>query len=146
MLLLITALGLGVTYAHATLETSEPAKDAVLNAAPSEVTLSFTEPVELRFSLFKVYPLAKEVDLGEDRAFLRLNGLAGALAKEVLEVQDDARADTAVLSEEARSETITLGLKEGLEPGAYTVMWRVLSVDTHTTQGQFVFVIDPENE
>jgi methionine-rich copper-binding protein CopC len=30
-----------------------------------------------------------------------------------------------------------------LPPGTYKVMWRVLSVDTHRTQGDFTFRIGP---
>jgi methionine-rich copper-binding protein CopC len=28
---------------------------------------------------------------------------------------------------------------QDLPPGAYTVQWRAVSIDTHVTQGQFVF-------
>jgi methionine-rich copper-binding protein CopC len=30
-----------------------------------------------------------------------------------------------------------------LSPGTYTVSWRVLSVDTHRTQGSFIFRVGP---
>ncbi|NJM40414.1 MAG: copper resistance protein CopC [Anaerolineae bacterium] len=36
--------------------------------------------------------------------------------------------------------TMRVGVK-GLEPGRYTVRWRVLSVDTHTTEGSFNFQV-----
>jgi methionine-rich copper-binding protein CopC len=32
---------------------------------------------------------------------------------------------------------------KALPPGSYKVMWRVLSVDTHRTQGDFSFRIGP---
>jgi methionine-rich copper-binding protein CopC len=99
----------------------------------------------VRFSTFKVYPLG--ADLGPDApdAEARLNGLAGALAFEVLETQGDdgARADTGVRTGERTAETVTLPLKEGLGAGVYVVMWRTLSVDTHTTQGFLTFRVAP---
>ena len=36
--------------------------------------------------------------------------------------------------------TITVSLP-GLAPGSYTVTWAVVSVDTHPTEGHFVFVV-----
>jgi copper resistance protein C len=30
-----------------------------------------------------------------------------------------------------------------LSPGSYKVVWRVLSVDTHTTEGSFSFSVAP---
>ena len=42
-----------------------------------------------------------------------------------------------------QSETVTLRLKDGLEPGAYAVMWNVLSVDSHTIEGFLTFTYDP---
>jgi methionine-rich copper-binding protein CopC len=30
-----------------------------------------------------------------------------------------------------------------LAPGTYRVMWRVISVDTHQTEGAFTFTIGP---
>jgi len=31
----------------------------------------------------------------------------------------------------------------GLAPGRYTVRWKVLSVDTHRTEGSFSFEVKP---
>ncbi|WP_081439952.1 copper resistance protein CopC [Meiothermus ruber] len=38
---------------------------------------------------------------------------------------------------------MVIALRPGLGPGVYVVLWRVLSVDSHTTQGFFVFVVEP---
>ena len=66
----------GAALAHASLEASEPAPDATLTEPPAVVRLSFSEEVELDFSLFKVYELdAAGVDLAADDAWPRLNGL-----------------------------------------------------------------------
>ncbi len=63
----------------------------------------------------------------------------------MLETQgdDEARADTGVSEAERTSETITLPLKPDLPAGVYAVMWRVLSVDTHTSQGFISFQVAP---
>ncbi len=37
--------------------------------------------------------------------------------------------------------TITVPLSGELPPGEYTVQWQVLSIDTHTTNGQFKFTV-----
>lgn len=140
-LLVLTLALAGVGAAHSELASSTPADGDVLGAPPAEVRLTFTEAVEVRFSTFKVYPLGADVNPSADDAEARLNGLAGALVSEVLETQgdDDARADTGVRTGERTAETVTLPLKEGLGAGIYVVMWRALSVDTHTTQGFLTF-------
>jgi copper resistance protein C len=46
-----------------------------------------------------------------------------------------ARIDTA-------NSLMQVGLKP-LPPGTYTVRWRALSVDTHTTEGSFTFQVGP---
>ena len=55
-----------------------------------------------------------------------------------VEVSDanGARVDLGKLSISAS--TMRVGLKP-LAPGTYRVRWRVLSVDTHTTEGSFTF-------
>ncbi len=138
----------GSTLAHADLENSTPTAGEVLEAAPAEVSLTFTEAAEVRFSTFKVYPLGADLgsaDLSTNSAEARLNGLAGQLVSEVLETQgdDDARADTGVSTPERTTETVTLPLKPALGAGVYVVMWRVLSVDSHTSQGFVTFRVLP---
>lgn len=135
--------GAGLAHAHAEFVSSQPADGDVLESAPTEITLTFSEAAEVPFSTVKVYPLGAEVERTEPDAQARRNGLAGQLVSEVLETQgDDAtRADTGVSTSEATAETITLPLKADLEPGIYVVMWRVLSVDTHETQGFLTFEI-----
>jgi len=147
LLTLLAALTLiGAASAHAELEESTPAAGETVRTLPEAVTLNFTEPLEVRFSTFKVYPLGADLDMSAEDARARLNGLAGALVSEVLTAQGDeaARADAGVSTAERTSREITLPLKDGLEPGHYVVMWRALSVDTHTTQGFYVFTYAPE--
>ena len=143
--LILTLALAGVGVAHSELESSTPAANEALQTAPTEVKLTFSEDAEVRFSTFKVYRLDTDVDLSAENAEARLNGLAGQLVSEVLGAQgdDEARADTGVSADERTSAEIALPLKDDLGPGHYVVMWRVLSVDTHTSQGFYVFTYAP---
>ena len=146
-------LSIHMGFAHADLASASPEQNAVLSEPPSEVVLTYTEAVEVRFSMFKVYALEVAGDLSEPQDRLRINAAAGALMSEMLDAEEDAeedgasRADTGVLTEARTSDMVTLALgtleSGALEPGFYVVMWRVLSVDTHTSTGSFVFEYDP---
>jgi len=129
---------LSPAFAHGFLSASDPAENAVLDGAPASVRLKFSEPVEVGASIFKVYPLP--AGEGTD-----LKGAAGALVSEVLRARGDEeqRADAGVSAAASVSQEVEILLKEGLAPGAYVVMWRVLSVDTHVTEGFFVFQVQP---
>lgn len=135
--------GAGLALAHAEVTSSQPADGTVLETAPTEVTLTFSEAVEVPFSTFKVYPLGAEIDSSDPDAEARRNGLAGQLVSEVLEAQGDdaARADSGLDTTEATATNLALPLKADLEPGIYVAMWRVLSVDTHEIQGFLTFEI-----
>lgn len=144
--LMVTALMLmlgGAALAHADLLTSEPLGGTVLEAAPEQVLLEFTEPIEVMFSVFKVYRLEAEVDPEADNAQQRLNGLAAALVNDVLELREDGegRVDSGVQTSAASVSEVPLLLQEDLAAGHYVVMWKVLSIDTHVTQGFFVFSV-----
>jgi len=129
----------GAAAAHAYLERSVPQEGARLDRAPRVVRLVFTEPVELRFSLFKVYRL----EATPDAPMARLNALAAALFNEALQAcnDDDRRVDRGIANRERVTREVVIWLKPDLWPGPYVVVWRVLSVDTHITRGFFVFVV-----
>lgn len=142
--LLLALLSWGALLAHAELGSIDPVRDAVLSAAPETVTLTFTEPAVTAFSLFKVYPLPAGPELpdGAD-PLLERNGRAAALVSEVLQKRGDEaeRADSGLLVVAAESAEVQLALKSDLAPGDYVIMWRVLSVDTHSTSGFSIFTI-----
>lgn len=155
LVFLVLALPTAAASAHAQLESSAPQKDATLDVAPTQVTLHFTERVQTPFSIFKVYALgpdqasseAGQVDappLAGSEA-LRINALAGELVNDVLMKRDDkdadARVDAGLGDTPSTSPDVTISLRPDLPPGDYVVMWRVLSEDTHTTQGYVVFRI-----
>jgi copper resistance protein C len=95
--------------AHAFLDHAEPRVGGSVPSAPREVSLWFTQNLEGSFSNAQV------------------TNAAGARVD-----QGRARID-------ASDRTVMhVGLKP-LPPGTYKVRWRVLSVDTHTTEGSFTF-------
>jgi copper resistance protein C len=143
--LLFLVLTLGFAQAHSYLETSTPAENETVTTLDT-ITLTFTENVQVPFSLFKVYKLADTGDLTDSKERLRLSGLAGTLVNDVVTKTDDEadRADTGLMTTERETNVITLGLKEALTSGIYVVMWRILSVDTHTTQGSYLLEYRPE--
>jgi methionine-rich copper-binding protein CopC len=97
-------------HAHAQLESANPRVGSTVSAAPSVLTLNFSEGVEPAFSSVQVTDAAgRRVDAGKPR----VNGR---------QMQVPLRA---------------------LAPGQYNVRWRVLSADTHTTQGSFGFEVRP---
>ena len=97
-------------WAHAVLRASDPGAGAVVDQSPANITLSFTEAPELRFSSVKVLD-------GTGRSFG---------AGELQPVAGDP-------------ETLTQPLQT-LPKGAYTVSWRIVSrVDGHLTAGSFDF-------
>lgn len=141
LLLLGLALLVSLGSAHAYLESSDPEGGTTVETLPAEIVLTLSEPVELQFSTFNVWRL-EDAPVDDRRALIEA---AGSLLERVLPLRDDAaqRADTGVLNDPGSSAVIRIGLKEGLEPGTYVVMWRVLSIDTHTGEDLTLFHYRP---
>lgn len=96
-------------FGHAHLSKASPAPGATI-AQPTEVRLTFTEPIEPAFST------------------IQLSDAAGKpIQTEKPQVNDNV---------------MRLPLKS-LPAGRYTVKWRALSVDTHKTEGNFSFTVQP---
>jgi copper resistance protein C len=97
--------------AHAFLRDAEPGVGSTVQASPNEVRIRFTENIEPAFSSIQVFD---------------------ASGKEVdkRDVHLD-RSDRALLH-------VSL---PHLGTGIYKVVWRVVSVDTHVTNGNFRFRI-----
>lgn len=53
-ILTATALSIAPAAAHATLQSSNPAENSVLDAAPDEVTLTFNQAVQSNFATVTV--------------------------------------------------------------------------------------------
>ena len=99
--------------AHAHLRSASPAAGSTVNPAPKEVVLSFTEKLEPKFSSI-----------------------------EVRDAKGAALQDGAASGDPADATKLRVALKP-LPPGTYKVIWRVLSVDTHRTNGSFTFRVGP---
>jgi methionine-rich copper-binding protein CopC len=102
-------LGAGVARGHAFLERAEPRVGSTVKAAPSQVRVWFTEALEPAFSTLEVVNQAGD---RVDRGPTRVDAASRALLQVPL---------------------------KPLGPGTYRVKWRVLSVDTHVTEGDFTF-------
>ena len=109
---LAAGLASGFAWAHSGLLRSQPPAESRLKRPPSEVKLTFSEPLEPAYSSVKVDDAGgSQVDRG------------------------DARVDRS-------NPTVLRASLPSLAPGTYAVIWRVLSVDGHTTDGRFSFQVE----
>ena len=99
--------------AHAFLDRADPPVGSTVKTAPSQVRIWFTENLEPAFSRIRV-----------------LNG-----AGQQVDL-NDSQADS------SNAALLRVSVPP-LPPGTYKVIWRVLSVDTHITEGDFAFRIAP---
>jgi copper resistance protein C len=139
---ILTSLALvGIAVAHSNLTRSAPADAQTLRSLPKTVVLEFSEPLEMKFSSFKIYKLqTSATDLKAARQE------ADALVENALEKKGDevARADDGLLTNAPTAARLEVKLKPNLTAGWYVVMWKVLSVDTHTSDDSIVFRYNPE--
>src|SRR5215216_639076 len=109
------ALSASPVSAHAFLESSDPAANAVLPNAPQSITLNFTEPLESSYSRAELFDAT------------------GALVP----------GATSTIGSEPRS--MIVQIPPGLGNGTYSLLWRTLSTaDGHTAQGYVPFTIGSE--
>jgi methionine-rich copper-binding protein CopC len=114
VLLLLACFGMPTAVAaHAMLERASPRVGSTVGRAPPRVELWFSEPLEAAFSALRV------VDAGGRR----VDGRNAA-------VDEDNRRHLRVSMTD-------------VPPGRYRVIWRVVSVDTHVTEGDFTFDVAP---
>jgi len=118
--IMIATIALGFTIgggaaarAHAFLKHAQPAVGSTLAAPPTQVRIWFTEALEPAFSTITVTN-AQGQPVEQGRAAV------------------DAKDPT----------LLEVGLA-ALPPGTYRVKWRVISVDTHPTEGDFTFTVRP---
>jgi methionine-rich copper-binding protein CopC len=102
-------LGASAEWGHAFLDRAEPRVGSTVKSPPSQVRVWFSQDLEPAFSTLEV------VNERGDRVD-----------------QGPAKADA------ANPVLLEVPLKP-LRPGTYRVKWRVLSVDTHVTEGDFTF-------
>lgn len=104
----------GTASAHATLISTSPPGDELIDRAPTDVQLVFDESVEVIDGGVRVFgPSGDRVDRG------------------LTETRDEGR-------------TVLTPIDDAGTQGTYTVSWRVLSEDSHNLTGSFVFHVGTE--
>jgi len=101
----------GAVEAHAFLDHSDPAVGSTVPTAPSVLHIWFTQELEPAFT------------------WIQVTDKSGA------SVSDGSSA-----IDPNNNQEMDIKLKP-LPAGTYTVKWHALSVDTHTTQGDFTFQV-----
>jgi hypothetical protein len=105
------ALVSGAALAHAFLDHALPAVGATVAQAPTELTLWYTQALEMAFTGVEVTNASgQRVDTGQ------------------------------VALDPKDPQELHVPLKP-LQPGEYKVTWHALSVDTHRTTGDFSFTV-----
>ena len=99
-------------FAHAQLEKASPPVGGTV-ASASEIRLTFSEGVELKFTKVSMTGPGGAVPLG------------------------------AAKTESGDQAVLIVPITKGLAAGVYKVHWQAVSVDTHHTQGTFEFTVKP---
>jgi methionine-rich copper-binding protein CopC len=115
---LILGLALALTLAapagaHAFLDHASPKVGSTLRAAPASLQLWFTQ------------------------------GLVAASCRVTVEGPAGFGGAGPAQGAPGDSRSLVVALKGPTPPGVYKVRWRVLSVDTHATEGDFTFRVSP---
>lgn len=97
--------------AHAALLSTMPNDAEILQGSPSEVTLTFGEPVGIALGALRVLS------------------------------PDGDRVDGGAPSRTDGGKVVHLPVKPGLAEGSYLVVWRVVSADSHPVAGAFTFSV-----
>jgi copper resistance protein C len=113
LVLLLASVAVSRAEAHAFLDRSNPAVGSTLKTAPAEVRIWFTEALEPAFSRIAV---------------TNEGGGNVTAGRATIDPKDPKLLEVKL---------------RPLPPGTYRVEWRVVSVDTHPTQGDFAFTVAP---
>jgi methionine-rich copper-binding protein CopC len=104
-------LMVSLAQAHAFLDHASPAVGRSVPTSPPSVTIWFTQELEPAFSSIQVQD------------------------------QSGARVDVGDAKVDPKDATVLRVSLKPLPPGKYKVSWRVVSVDTHPTEGTFTFTV-----
>ncbi|HTF33780.1 MAG TPA: copper resistance protein CopC [Myxococcota bacterium] len=113
LFLALSWVGAPRAAAHAFLDHAAPRVGSTVSAPPSELRLSFTQELEPAFSTVEV------VD------------------------ESGTKVDKGDVQVDPHDATLLHVSLNPLPPGTYKVIWRVVSVDTHPTEGDFTFQVAP---
>ncbi len=147
-LTVIAAVTAGIALAHANIKSSIPKDGSTLSALPKTVQLTFGEAVETKVSSFKIYWMDEKAIMknGKELPDEAADNIVEKFANTMLALKTDTvdRVDAGYApSTMAESKTVTLNVKPGtIRPGVYVVMWKLTSVDTHTTSGFMRFALE----
>jgi methionine-rich copper-binding protein CopC len=100
-------------FAHAFLDHARPAVGSTVHGSPAEIRLCFTAPLEAAFSTVRV---------------LDKSGRQVDMKDKQVDQRNPAEITVSV---------------PPLAGGTYRVVWHVLSVDSHVTEGDFTFEVAP---
>jgi copper resistance protein C len=110
--LVVASLSAGAAFAHADLQSAEPAAGSAATTSPKEIRLTFSEALIPRFS------------------GVELKDQTGKLI-----ATDKAAVDP------ANRNVLVVPISEPLPPGNYKVEWHVASEDTHREKGTYSFSV-----
>jgi methionine-rich copper-binding protein CopC len=100
-------------HAHAFMERAAPAVGSTVHGSPQAIRIWFTQELEPAFSTLKLLDAKGNVLVAGDRAV------------------------------DPSDRTLLRVVLPPLAPGTYRVVWRVLSIDSHVTEGDFTFDVVP---
>ncbi|MBK5142861.1 copper homeostasis periplasmic binding protein CopC [Budviciaceae bacterium BWR-B9] len=112
LFIILFSLASPSALAHAHLKQQTPAAESTLTTSPKEISLTYSEGVEVKFSKI-----------------------------ELLGPNDKVIPTDELLLDTTNSSRLIAPLKVSLSTGQYTVNWHVVSVDGHNTKGSFKFVV-----
>jgi methionine-rich copper-binding protein CopC len=99
-------------HAHPTLKSASPPVESTATAAPTQITLNFSEAVISKFS---------SVELRDQ------SGMKVATGKVAIDAKDEKQ--------------LIVTLEAPLKAGTYTVKWTVVTADTHRVNGTYSFKV-----
>lgn len=116
LFILISTFALSPTsvLAHAHIKQQLPTAESTITSSPTEISLTFSEGVELKFS---------HISLSTENTTLIETGPL------TLDIQDNTRLITSLMAP--------------LTAGKYNVSWSVVSIDGHKTKGNYSFSLKP---
>ena len=103
------AIAGAAAHAHAFLDHADPRVGSTVPVAPAELRLWFSQDVEPAFTTIEVLDASGR------------------------------RVDGGHVEADPNDRTMLRSALQKRPPGAYTVKWRSVSVDTHPSQGRFTF-------